>query len=230
MGPLHLNPLRDVKAFRQNPATVCQAMPRYFFDMIAGDSERLVQDREGIVLPSAAEARNEAVGLARDILGHDISKAWRVVVRDAEGEEVLTVQLTEIHGRTWYARHIGRRLWKFKSKFYSKRNSVWVFVAMFATVQLAVTGWNFARPNGAYKIASAPTESTIVAVRFAPQATIADITKFLDAYKVSFTSGPGPGAFYRLRVADTVLPPDELVNFVARIAQEKVVETAAPVH
>jgi len=209
-------------------------MPRYFFDLIDSDLERLVQDREGIVLSSEVEARNEAVGLARDIMGHEIRDpgTWRVVVSEAQGEQVLTVQLSDmIRGhKTWYSRHISRRLSRVKSKFYSKRNSVWVFVAMFATLQLVVTGWNSARPDGKYEIASAPMENTIVAVRFVPQATIADITKFLDDHKASFIGGPGPGTFYRLRIADTVLPPDELAKFVTRIAHEKVVETAAPVH
>jgi hypothetical protein len=63
-------------------------------------------------------------------------------------------------------------------------------------------------------------------VRFVPDATMADITKFLAAYKASLVGGPRPSGFYRLRIADTSLPQEELSKIVGRRAQEKVVEFA----
>jgi anti-sigma factor RsiW len=52
-----------------------------------------------------------------------------------------------------------------------------------------------------------------VLVRFAPQASIADITRFLDAHDAVIVDGPrpgGPAGMYRVRVADMPLAKDQL--------------------
>jgi hypothetical protein len=80
-----------------------------------------------------------------------------------------------------------------------------------------------------YWTASAPSEGYFVAVRFAPQASAADIAKFLDAYDASPVDGPRPAGFYRLRIRVATLPQERLAEIVRRMAQEKVVEFAAVV-
>ena len=80
--------------------------------------------------------------------------------------------------------------------------------------------------GGSYQIASASTEDAVVAVRFGQNASLADITKFLNAYKASLVDGPRPGGLYKLRIANTTLSPNEIAKLVGRMAQEKVVEFA----
>jgi len=58
-----------------------------------------------------------------------------------------------------------------------------------------------------------PEAGSYVLVRFAPQANIADITRFLDGRDAVIVDGPRPGGtagMYRIRVADTQLPKDQL--------------------
>jgi hypothetical protein len=50
-------------------------------------------------------------------------------------------------------------------------------------------------------------------VRFAPQASIADVTRFLDSRHALIVDGPrpgGPGGMYRIRIAESRLLRDEL--------------------
>ena len=63
---------------------------------------------------------------------------------------------------------------------------------------------------GGYETASAPSTDPGVGaftiIRFAPQATSDDITKFLAANKLSIAAGPMAGGLYKVRVAVTGLP------------------------
>jgi hypothetical protein len=65
-------------------------------------------------------------------------------------------------------------------------------------------------------------------VRFAHQASAAEITKFLQTYQAALVDGPTPGGLYRVRVAMTSLAKEELARIVARMRQDRVVETAEP--
>ena len=58
---------------------------------------------------------------------------------------------------------------------------------------------------------------------FAPQATQDDVTKFLEANKLTIAAGPAAGGFYKVRVAVTGLPKAELANIVKKLQQDKVV-------
>jgi hypothetical protein len=96
-------------------------------------------------------------------------------------------------------------------------------------VQATVTTVRFAQQETGYQTASAPPEGALVAVRFAPQASMADVSKFLDAYTASFADGPRSGNMFRLRVADAALPPDQLTQIAGRMAHENVIAFAAAV-
>lgn len=66
-------------------------------------------------------------------------------------------------------------------------------------------------------------------VRFNPQATAADITKFLEDNKASIVSGPAAGTgMYRVQVSMTNLPKEQLDEIVRRLQQDKAVGLAAP--
>jgi hypothetical protein len=88
------------------------------------------------------------------------------------------------------------------------------------------------RPAGGYQTASAPTapaDSSYAMVRFAPQATAADITNFLEANKLSVAAGPMAGGLYRVRVAVTALPKDALARTVAKLREDKTVDFIATI-
>ncbi len=81
--------------------------------------------------------------------------------------------------------------------------------------------------TGGYQTASAPTTDPGVGaftlIRFAPQASSDDITKFLEANKLSIAAGPMAGGLYKVRVAVTGIPKGELANIVKRLQQDKVI-------
>lgn len=84
--------------------------------------------------------------------------------------------------------------------------------------------------GGSYGVASIEPDGALVAVRFAPQASVADINNFLRAYKASVVGGPlQPGELYKLRVSNAVLPQDEINKIARSMAEDKVVGFAAPV-
>ncbi len=80
--------------------------------------------------------------------------------------------------------------------------------------------------GGTYETASfgQPTASgagAFALVRFNPNATAAEITRFFDAHKASVVDGPRPGGVYRVRLAATSLSKDELTKRVAQLSEDK---------
>jgi hypothetical protein len=103
---------------------------------------------------------------------------------------------------------------------------------------------NLVSDGGRYQVASIPTDSTIrggsdgtlgegmqMWIEFAPSATAADITRLLEANKAAVVGGPGLGGMYRVRVAMTGLPKEELARLVNRLQEDKsVVRRAVPIN
>ena len=81
--------------------------------------------------------------------------------------------------------------------------------------------------TGGYETASAPSTDPGVGaftlIRFAPQASGDDITKFLQANKLSMAAGPMTGGLYKVRVSMTGLPKADLAAIVKKLQQDKVV-------
>jgi hypothetical protein len=213
-------------------------MPRYFFNIMEGQSQNLVRDIDGALLPDAGEARKEALGLARDITRHGIHEppqAWAVIVTDENGDEVASVPLAATRARKSPAAFdLGHRVARLESSLESslgRGTVVWLIGAavLAIIVQATLTTVRFAQQQTVYQTASAPAEVAMVAVRFAPQASMADVGKFLDAYAASFADGPRSGDLYRLRIGEATLPPDELTRVAGRMAHEKVIAFAAAV-
>jgi anti-sigma-K factor RskA len=67
---------------------------------------------------------------------------------------------------------------------------------------------------------------TFAMVRFARQASAAEITKFLETYQATLVDGPKEGGVYRVRISMTSLAKEELARIVLRMRQERVVEFA----
>src|SRR5262249_27068495 len=109
------------------------------------------------------------------------------------------------------------------------RRHSWVITAavLALIVQAAATTVLVRKHDGGYQTASALAEGATVAVRFAPHASVADVTRFLAVYEASLIGGPRPGNLYCLHIANTSLPAGASATVLSRMMQEKVVEFAA---
>jgi hypothetical protein len=85
-----------------------------------------------------------------------------------------------------------------------------------------------------YETASAPITrgleiDSYALVRFAPQASIGDINKFLDDHDAAIVDGPKAGGVYRVRVAHGSLSRQQLARTVKELEADKsIVSFAAP--
>jgi anti-sigma factor RsiW len=73
-------------------------------------------------------------------------------------------------------------------------------------------------------------EGAFVSVRFNPQASAADINKFLTENKATLVGGPIAGGMFKLRVSDGALSDQELSAVAKKMAANPAVGFAAPVH
>jgi hypothetical protein len=71
-------------------------------------------------------------------------------------------------------------------------------------------------------------EGSFALVRFAPQASAADITKLLEDSKASIVSGPTAGGMYRVKIAATGLPKEEITRIIKQLQDNTAVGFAAP--
>ena len=78
-----------------------------------------------------------------------------------------------------------------------------------------------------YETASAPTTAPGVGaftlIRFAPQASSDDITKFLEANRLQVAAGPMAGGLYKVRIGMAGLQKSEIETIVKKLQQDKVV-------
>jgi anti-sigma-K factor RskA len=108
--------------------------------------------------------------------------------------------------------------------------------ASFAVAAIALQAFllvNMAtKPQGPFETASVDTTATghgtFAMVRFAREASAAEITRFLEQYQATLVDGPKPGGFYRVRLTMKTLAKEELARVVSRMRQERVVEAADP--
>ncbi len=75
---------------------------------------------------------------------------------------------------------------------------------------------------------SSERHGTFAMVRFARQASAAEITNFLQNYQAALVDGPTPGGLYRVRLAMTSLAKEELSRILERMRRERIVESAEP--
>jgi hypothetical protein len=72
-----------------------------------------------------------------------------------------------------------------------------------------------------YDTASKPDPTgSFALVGFNPQATAADITKFLEMNQLAMVDGPRQDGLYRVRISPVPVPSDEVNQIVARLARE----------
>ena len=68
---------------------------------------------------------------------------------------------------------------------------------------------------------------TYALISFAPQASLADVTKLLETYKLAVVEGP-TGGVYTVRLAMTGMPKEELARTVKKLQDESVVRFIGP--
>jgi len=128
--------------------------------------------------------------------------------------------------------HIGARVSEFFANL-SPRTLAWSATAAVVAILLQASVITGVMLDGTqstnFKSASAPTESrsatagTVVSISFKPEATAADITKFLATNKLKIVSGPSASGLYRVQIAAAGLPKDELARFIKRLQENAVV-------
>src|SRR5262245_5124233 len=80
-----------------------------------------------------------------------------------------------------------------------------------------------------YTTGETAVEGAFVLIRFNPQASAADITKFLEDNKSTVVGGPSAGSgLFRLRVAENHLSQAELIAVVKKMAANPVVAFTVP--
>jgi anti-sigma factor RsiW len=79
---------------------------------------------------------------------------------------------------------------------------------------------------GGYQTASAPpsaTDGTYAVIQFKPQASAADITKFLETNKLSIADGPSAGGLYWVRIAAKKLPKADVTRTIKTLQIDPVI-------
>jgi len=85
------------------------------------------------------------------------------------------------------------------------------------------TGYQTASVSGA-----ASGDGSYALIRFQPQATAADITRFLETNKLSIAGGPAAGGLYRVRIAETKLPKADRDQRMQALQSDKIIGFIAP--
>jgi hypothetical protein len=121
---------------------------------------------------------------------------------------------------------LGQRISELLSGF-APRTLAWAAaVAVLAILaQAAIIAGVVLREDGAAtgpKLASAVSRGSFAVIRFSPQATADEITKFLGAYKATLVEGPlkAGGGLYRIRLAESQLPPGDVGKIVRQMQDE----------
>jgi hypothetical protein len=126
------------------------------------------------------------------------------------------------------------------AEFFSPRVMAWTAAAAVVIVVLqagVITRMALQEQDGGVKPASFETASAPVTrgmsigsyalVRFAPQASMDDVNKFLDGRNAAIVDGPKPGGIYRVRVAEGSLSRQELARLVKEMEAAKTIVSFA---
>jgi hypothetical protein len=130
--------------------------------------------------------------------------------------------------------NIGARIRHFVESL-SPRTLAWSAgaAALAIVLQAAVIGGIVLKEQSAgFQTASvagaAAGDGSYALIRFQPQATAADITRFLETNKLSIAGGPAAGGLYRVRIAETKLPNAERDQRIQSLQSDKIVGFIAP--
>jgi hypothetical protein len=117
----------------------------------------------------------------------------------------------------------------------SPRTVAWsaAVAALAIVLQAGVIGVVLVNENNGrgYETASAPStisgDGTYALIRFQPQVSAADITRFLDTNKFSIAAGPLAGGLFRVRIAPTRLAKTDRDRLITTVQTDQVVSFIA---
>jgi anti-sigma factor RsiW len=169
----------------------------------------------------------ETIGL-NESLGAPSARAMQKLMADIEADSATA-------RRTQKSFSLGAWLSDKLSSF-SPRTLAWSATA--AALAIVLQGGLLAgmfvneRQGSNFLTMSAPVEhvakqGTYAMISFAPQATAGEITKLLETYKIAVVEGPA-GGVYKVRLAVTSLPKDEVAKVLKRLQDESSVRFVGP--
>ena len=127
--------------------------------------------------------------------------------------------------------NLGAWLTNFVTSFQPRTLAYGATAAALAIVlQAGILAGVFVKEGGVGFTSASLTQSvdgSLVAVRFNPQATAADITKFLADNKAIVVGGPAAGGMFKLRVSENALSDSQLGAIVKKMAADPVIGFAA---
>src|SRR6266851_5041451 len=175
-------------------------------------SDRELQRRYALVREEFAETIH-----LNESLGAPSSRAMEKLFAAIDAEEARAPRR-----RTSF--DLAGRISEFLSGF-APRTLAWsaAAAAVAILVQAAVITTVVVKEQGAsgtYVVANQQREGAFAVVGFAPQATAAEITKFLGAHKATLVQGPLKTGGYRIRLSETSLPDDEVSAIIKRMQEE----------
>lgn len=172
--------------------------------------------------------------LVRDELGETIHLNETLGAPSARAMEKLFAKIDAEPARRQVSLNLGNRISEF---FASLTPRTLAFASGAAVLAILVQAGFIAgvmlneTTTGGYQTASAPTTApdagTFTLIRFAPQASSDDVTKFLEANKLAIVGGPMAGGLYKVRVAVTGIPKGELAEIVKKLQENKAVSFIA---
>lgn len=172
--------------------------------------------------------------LVREELGQTIELNESLGAPSARAMDALFAKIAAEPARSpALSTNLGARLRGFFADL-SPRTLAWSASAgaLAIVLQAAVIGGIMLKEHGTggtaqYQTASVPSSTTgdgsYALVRFQPQASAADIDRFLENNALSLTGGPTGGGLYRLQVSATKLPHADLAGIVKELQKDKVV-------
>ena len=167
------------------------------------------------------EELGEAIRL-NETLGAPSARAMQNLFAKIDAEPVRTPKVSF---------NLGAWLTEFVTSFQPRTLAYGAMAAALAIVlQAGLLAGMFAKDGGTgFTTASAPenAKGAFVAVRFNPQASAADITKFLTDNKASLVGGPVAGGLFKLRMSDSAMSEDQLSTVVKNISANPVIGFAA---
>ena len=133
-----------------------------------------------------------------------------------------------------FSANLGARIRDFFAAL-SPRTVAWsaAAAALAIVLQAGVIGVVLVNGNNGpgYDTASAPSTlsggGTYALIRFQPQVSAADITRFLDTNKLSIAEGPLAGGLFRVRIAPTKLAKTDRDHLITTLQMDQVVSFIA---
>jgi hypothetical protein len=172
--------------------------------------------------------------LVREELGQTIELNESLGAPSARAMDALFAKIAAEPARApALSTNLGARLREFFANL-SPRTVAWSAsaAALALVLQAGVIAGIMLKENGSagtaqYQTASVPSSTTgegsYALIRFQPQASAADIDRFLENNGLSLTGGPTGGGLYRLQVSATKLPHANLAGIVKELQKDKVV-------